>query len=935
MDRSEDSHKNSSKNSALDEAFSGRARGAVGIKQSPPTLDIPLIKRPRLEKLLSAKGMRRLTLINAPAGYGKTAFLSKWALEKQQVGWAVQWLTLDKDDNDVQVFWRQVAALFSFSESEQCSLLEELALLTRERWQERDAISLLLSRIADIPEGIVLIFDSFEVITSRQIIAQLDCFIVNMPENVRLVIISRTQPEFQLSRFRAQGDVLEIKRKDLIFNYSEAAVFLRDVIGLKLEPDEVANLVRKTEGWVTGLRFFGLALWAAKDPARQLGHLDGNQREVRDYLSDMCLAGLSDERREFLLKTSVLHQMSPPLCDAVLERKGSWETLQELERSGLMIMSTGGQRKWYRYHPLFRDVLLEELEYTAYGIVGTLNHRAGLWFYGKGQYEDAVSYLIKGEDYERAAEALERCASEELKAGHPIKVAEWLARIPDEVKGRHVHLRILDAEAAILVGRLDAFEQVMTQLERVSAEGGFKSIPDRYGAEERFATLELMGHCVRGSVESWFASHDIQSLQASTVGSAVIGAAFTYLTLAYYANDMPEEALQALEVGEEYLLVHGIDYLYISALWIRIFLLRYQGRLSDVKVACQALMEYASTCKTARRDDGWLMAMLGLAQAHWEEDDTELAGRYLQEALSALSRVESMSSDQSRGMGAYVGLASYFLKEGSLPEAVHLNNKNKEDYRFYRQFVCGLYPEAVDLQVMLWLAEGNKGFAEQWAERQGSEKRIATRLARCRVLVASGWSETVSGMLDELEERCKAAGAQDYLIKTYLLDATGAASAGDTTRAMQKLANALSLAWQLGYVRTIADEGKPVAALLKAFLKRLERQRQNYDRDKMIDYVRRLILATERYREPGRGVAIPMRGRKEIVTYPLHKPLSAREYEILAMVGDGMSSSEIARGLHISHNTIKVHIRHIYRKLGVHSREEAVRCLFGSTTKGL
>jgi ATP/maltotriose-dependent transcriptional regulator MalT len=236
-------------------------------------------------------------------------------------------------------------------------------------------------------------------------------------------------------------------------------------------------------------------------------------------------------------------------------------------------------------------------------------------------------------------------------------------------------------------------------------------------------------------------------LLTPTVGSAVVGAAFTYLTLAYYANDMPEEALRTLEAGEEYLLTHGIDYLYISALWIRIFLLRYQGRLSDVNAACQALMEYASTCKTARRDDGRLMAMIGFAQVHWERDATEVAGRYMQEALSALSRVESMSSDQGRGMGAYVGLANYFLKEGSLREAVHLNNKNKDDYRFYRQFVCGLYPEAVDLQVMLWLVEGNRGFAEKWAERQTDEKRIAVWLARCRVSVASGYNEATGRML--------------------------------------------------------------------------------------------------------------------------------------------------------------------------------------------
>jgi LuxR family maltose regulon positive regulatory protein len=921
-----------SENSASDEVLLSRMRGVISnVKQTPPSLDIPLVKRSRLEKLLSAKGVCKLTLITAPAGYGKTAFLSEWASNKQQVGWAIRWLTLDEDDDEPQTFWLQVAALFLPSiskESQKWFLGDELSGEKREFGKA--AISWLINRIANDPEDAVLILDSFETIASARVVAQLNYFITNMPKNLRLVIASRTQPKFQLSRFRAQGDVLEIKRKDLVFNYGEAAVFLRDVIGLKLEPDEIAKLVRNTEGWVTGLRFFGLALYAAKDPARHLGHLDGCQREVRDYLSDMCLSGLSDETREFLLNTAVLHQMSPPLCDSVLERQGSWRTLQELEESGLMIMSTGGQRKWYRYHPLFRDVLLEELEYNAYDIKGMLNRRAGLWFYDNAQYEDAVSYLIKGEDYELAAEALGRCATEELKAGHPIKVVEWLARIPDEIKDRHVYLRVLDAESALLVGRLDAFEQAMAQLEQINAEGGLGGFASVRRGEERLATLELVSHCIQGSVESWLASHDIQSLLAPTVGSAVIGAAFTYLTLAYYANDMPEEALRTLDAGEEYLLVHGIEYLYISALWIRIFLLRYQGRLSDVKAACQILMEYASTCKTARRDDGWLMAMVGLAQVHWEEDDIEVAGRYLQEALSALSRVESMSSDQSRGMGAYIGLANYFLKEGSLREAVHLNNKNKEDYRFYRQFVCGLYPEAVDLQVTLWLAEGNKSLAENWAEQQDNEKRIAVRLARCRVSVSSGWSEATSRMLDELEERCKAAGAQDYLIKAYLLDATGAASSGDTMRAMKKLGSALSLSWQLGYVRTIADGGKPVATLLKAFLRRLEKQRKSYDGEKMIDYVRRLILATERYREPGRGMVIPLRGRKDIVTGPLHSPLSAREYEILLMLGDGVSSSDMVRSLHISHNTIKVHIRHIYRKLGVHSREEAVRHLFSS-----
>jgi LuxR family maltose regulon positive regulatory protein len=898
------------------------------VKQGPPSLDIPLVRRAGLEKLLSAKGLRRLTLISAPAGYGKTTFLAEWMSHKRQIGWAIQWLTLDGGDNEPQEFWPQTTRLLLSSEQGDHPWSES----TKSEGQPwtKPAIAELIERVAQHPKDSVLILDSFEAITSETLISQIEYFITHMPSSVRLVIIGRKQPGFPLSRLRAQGDVLEIKRKDLAFNYDESAVFLRDVLGLTLEPDEVASLVRKTEGWVAGLRFFGLALQAAKDPTRHLSTLDGSQREVRDYFNEMCLANLSKETREFLLKTSVLHQMSPQLCDALLERQGSWETLQQLEASGLMVIPTGGQRKWYRYHPLFRDVLAEELEGTAYGIVGTLNRRAGLWFYEQGRYEDAIAYLIKGEDYTLAAEALGRCAADELKAGDPIKVVEWVARIPEAVKTHHIHLMILEAEANILVGRLDAFEQAMEQLERINAESGFEDAPNAHELKERLSTLELMSHCIQGSVETWFASHNIESLLAPKVGSAVIGAAFTYLTLAYYANDMLDEAFRTLEAGEEYLLTHGIDYLYISTLWIRIFLLRYQGRLADMSTACRVLMDYASTRKTARRDDGWLMAMVGLAQIHWEKDDTVAAGRYLQEALSALSRVESMSSDQSGGMGAYIGLANYFLNEGSLQEAIHLNDKNKKDYRFYRHFVCGLYPEAVDLQVMLWLAEENRSLAERWASRQGDDKRIAVRLARCRVAVASGWCEQTGQMLDELAEQCRTVGAQDYLIKTYLLDATGAAAAGNNTRATARLASALSLAWQLGYVRTIADGGKPIATLLKSFLKRLERQQQNYERDAMTSYVKRLILATERYREPSRGVVTPTRSRKDIVTRPFYNPLSTREYEILMMLGDGISPPDIAHNLHISRNTVKVHIRHIYRKLGVHSREEAVRQLFGN-----
>lgn len=904
--------------------FGQVARG----KYRPPVIDIPLVRRARLERLLSARKLNRLTLVCAPSGYGKTVFLAQWAADRGHAGWAPKWLTIDSDDDCSERFWPQLAMLMQEGAAQdECSLSPGMSgsLDEGKQWGLTE-LSSLIDLQARRPDSMVIIIDCFEAISSPELISQIDYFIANMPANLRLVLSSKVRPPLRCASLRAQGILLELTRKDLAFDYAEATILFRNAIGINLELDEIAYLTRKSEGWVTGLRFFGLALAAAKDPSRLFSSLDGNQREISDYLNETCLSGLSDEARDFMMKTSVLHLMAPSLCDSILDRSGSWQLLDRLERSGAMTFCAGGQRTWYRYHPLMKDLLSAKLMNTVPNVAADLNRRAGLWFHESGKLEEAIPYLIRGGDFELASDDLVQIAAKEFKAGHPVKVAEWLADIPEDVKSRRVELRVLEAEAAVLVGRLDDFEHALHRILNGQDLGALEH--EKEYLAERLAVLNLVASCIDGKVETWPSAQQLDKLLDSSAGSAVVGSAFMYLTLAYFANDMVKEAMRTLDVGEEYLFIHGIEYLAISALWIRVFLLRYQGRLFDAKTACHGLMDYLLTCRTARRDDGWLMAAVGLAQIHWEIDDLDAADRYVREALNALSRVELMSKDQSVGMGAYIGLVSYFLKEGNLLEAVRLNKRQMEDYRFYRQFVCGIYPEALDLQVCIWLAQGSRWLAERWASRQSDDKRIVARLACCRVLAAWADRDAVNCAFDELEACCKDAGAQHYLVQALMLDVLESAAHGDKGRAIERLSILIPLAWRLGYVRSIADKGKPAAVMLKAYLKQLEERQCGEDRE-MANYVRRLIMVAERYRGPGQSPQASRPSRGAVITGPLHNPLSEREYEVLLMLADAAPAAEIARSLHISGNTVKVHIRHIYKKLNVHSRAEAVLRLFG------
>jgi LuxR family transcriptional regulator, maltose regulon positive regulatory protein len=881
----------------------------VSTKLRPSQSRPRLVARPRLTEKLDPEAGRRLTLVSAPAGFGKTTLVGEWAEERAAGGHPVAWLSLDGGDNDpVRFLSYLVASLRALEEGFGEVLLA--ALRTPEPPRIEALTGTLLNEISALPGELDLVLDDYHLINSEGVHRAVSLLLEHLPDGAHLVISSRVDPPLSLARLRARGQMVELGAAELAFTREEAAAFLKGVMGLDPSAEDVSKLEGRTEGWIAGLQLAALSMRDRQDVSGFIEVFSGSHRDVLDFLAGEVLERQPGLVREFLLKTSILESLTGPLCDVLTGRSNGQAMLEKLERENLFVIALDDERRWYRYHHLFADFLRGRLERESPGLAGELHLRASAWYEENGLISEAIDHAFFASDNERTARLIEQGIPTALRRGEFPTVLRWLEALP-EAKRCRPRLLPRHAVALALTGRPDDVEPLLGEAEQLAHTTAKQ---DRrfllgYAAAVRSWRARLRGDAPRAVEHARRALSLLPEEDLDQRSFAASGLGFVLrITGDLVAAD--EALAEAVEMAR------AADHSY-GTLSTMVWQARVQmelGRLREAEDSFGRALRFV-----AERGVGLLpaagIAHIGMGALLYERDELDEAERELEEGV----RLAERASEVGNLVWGYVTLSRTRLAQGDEEGALEIA---READRVARGSDADLQIAiAVAWMTRLCLARGNVAQASSVEEGRAASAagaagnagaaRSAHLLTSARLLRAQGRHREALGLLEEPREEAEASGRTGDLIEVITLQALALWEVRERERAVGTLANAMVLAEPEGYVRTIVDEGPPMAEILSGMLQATNRG--SLDPPVPARYLRKLLVVLER---DSARMASPVGG--------LPERLSRREHEILQLVAAGKSNRRIATELFVSVGTVKTHINNLYRKLGAHSRTQAL-----------
>ncbi len=883
------------------------------------------VPRPRLVEALGEGLARRLILVCAPAGSGKTALLADWAPSDHR---PVAWLSLDAADNDPVRFWRHTVAALDRARP---GIGERVGLLlgppAPASFEGR--VTALINDLAAQPgDGeVLLVLDDYHLIDARPVHASLAFLLEHLPPGLHLVLASRADPPLPLARLRAGGQLAELRTADLRFSAEETAALLRESAGADLPAAAVAALAARTEGWVAGLQLAALSLAGHADPAGFVAAFSGSHRYVLDYLAEEVLDRQQEELRTFLLETSLLERLSGGLCDAVTGRTDSRAMLERVEQAGLFLVPLDEVRGWWRYHHLFADLLRARLQQQRPGQVPALHRSAAAWCEEHGLADDAVRHALAAGDTAWAARLVERHVETLLGRSEGATLRRWLSALPAESVRDRPRLCLAQAYGAAMGFQVEALEALLDDTERAFAACGDEPYEDPAGRPTS----------VLANVPAGIAF--LRAVLARLRGDAALASDYNRQALAQLGEDdwlmrylvrwnqaaadwlggrpgPAERGLTEVLAG-----LRAAGQFFAGFLAMRVCydlgeVQRAQGNL-DAALATyrQALEEVGESSQTAITGP----AHVGLAQVLYERDELAAA---LDHATRGVTLCQQLTFTQSLATGLAV-VARIRHAYGDAAGALEAIGEAGQ---------AGLSPQVITLlnpvpaqRARLQLAQGEVAAAARWAQQRGlgpddepGYPREPEYLVLARVLLAQDRPGAALAVLERLHAAAVSQDRAGSVIEIQALQALALAAAGEETAAVDALAGALTLACPQGYVRVFADEGPPMAALLGALVA-AQRAEQAAARGVPLGCLARVLGAF------GEKPATPGAGRGAAAVVPgLVEQLTARELEVLALLAAGAPNPRIAEQLVVSLDTVKKHVSHLLGKLGAANRTEAV-----------
>lgn len=873
---------------------------------------------------------RRLTLISASAGFGKTTLVSEWITD---CGRPVVWLSLDEGDNDpIRFISYLVAALQTIKAGMGEGFLP--ALQSPQPPPIESILTTLLNDIATLSDSFILVLDDYHVIDSKPVDEALAFLLEHQPPQMHLVIATREDPHLPLARLRARGQLAELRAADLRFTPSEAAEFLNQVMGLSLSVADIAALGTRTEGWIAGLQLAALSMQGRKDIAGFIQAFTGSHRFVLDYLVEEVLQRQPEHIRSFLLLTAILNRLCAPLCNAVTEREDGKVMLDVLEHSNLFVIPLDDKREWYRYHHLFAEVLQSYLRQEQPDRVPMLHRRASLWFEQNKLLPDAIRHALAAKDVERAADLVERIWLEmDLNYQYDTWLG-WVKALPDEIIRAHPVISVGYAWALLGTGELEASEAHLRDAERwlepenlreddstvenfpernrrmiVVDEAEFRSLPASIAAARAYRSLAL------GDIPGT----KMYARQALTLAPEITSPhhiqATALLGLAEYTSGNLQAAEQDLLKFQELMwqvndIASAIGITYVLA---DIKLIR--GRLREALSAYRQSLQLAVN-RGAPFFLGACDLHRGLSELLCEQNELEAATQHL---LTAQQMGERGSTT---GWPQRLCIAQARLKESQGDLAGTLVLLEEAERRYVRNPLPG--PPVAALKARMWVRQGRLIEAFAWAREQNlspdddlSYLREFEHLTLARALIARYKTDRMDddlhtglGLLGRLLQAAEEGGRNGSVIEILILQSLAHQAQGNPSRALASLERALSLAEPEGYIRIFVDEGEAMRLLIE----QLSRNRDH----PLSSYAGKLLAAFTQPEAAPKSAIIPQKSG-------MIEPLSERELEVLKLLRSELSGPEIAGQLIVSLNTLRTHTKSIFNKLGVNNRRAAVR----------
>jgi LuxR family transcriptional regulator, maltose regulon positive regulatory protein len=860
------------------------------------------IQRPRLVEALEAGlPLSRLVLLAAPAGYGKTTLLSQWARTSQ---FPVAWLSLSEEENDLERFLRYI---FRAWEGVQPEIRESVlgVLLEGSMPLIESVLAAFINLANEIPGHTALVLDDYHLVEEASIHQALTYLIDHLPQSFHIILSTRADPALPLARYRARAEMLELGAEELRFFPEEMQDFFNHFVQLDLSDEELERLHKQTEGWAAGLRLVGITYKRGHAGLRATA-LSGKQRFIADYLGQEVLSELPDDLQRFLIETSILDQLSAPLCEALTGRKDGQGMLERLEHQNLFLVPLDDSREWYRYHRLFAEYLQDELRHRYPEQISGLHRRATRWYLDHDLPEQAYQHALAARDLNLMATIFERYANAKLLAGEYGILKRWLDSLPADWFLAYPALNLARAGYLAYTGAVEASRQLIEQVE--------KGLTPPLSEDTRWQLAQLKAvRCFMACMGNDLQQAEIYAGQAlSDLPEEDLGfrpGIYAALGDTYRQNGLWSEARQCY--------LKAIDFTHSPS--VRVESAHLYGALADLELrqgrlrsaagywekALESIQESGNWGRVPLPVSGWIYTRKAELLYEWNELD-----KASQDLRRGLERAQ-LGGDTRTEMAAYLLSARINLALGEVEKAAEYFTRG---HQLVEQSPM---PEWVVLyercQLELWLAENRLGKAMAWLEKilergvlDKWPESEAVELGVARVLIEKGEPRTieqaemlVKRLLGPAEEQ----GRMALLVEALALQSLACWRRGDLAGAMRALERSLRIAEPEGYLRRYVDLGLPMGRLLQ----------DARARGIMVAYVDDLLQAFDN------GLASGDSG------YPsLPEPLTAREQETLELLAAGLTNREIADRFVISPETVKKHVASISGKLGASNRTEAV-----------
>jgi LuxR family maltose regulon positive regulatory protein len=843
-----------------------------------------IVPRPRLIERLNDGLERKLTLIAAPAGFGKTTLVSDWLIACDR---PAAWLSLDEgDSNPAHFLTYLVAALKTIEPEIGAGVLRVLQ--TPQPPPTETILTTLLNELIAVPYAFALVLDDYHLIDAQPVDSALAFLLDHLPPQMHLVIAAREDPPLPLARLRARGQLTELRVADLRFTPDEAAAFLNQVMGLDLTPDDVAALETRTEGWIAGLQLAAISMQSHDDRAAFIRSFTGSHHFVLDYLVEEVLHRQPESVQTFLLRTSILARLCGPLCDAVLcdPSVHGQSALEAIEAANLFLIPLDNERRWYRYHHLFADLLRQRLRRDAAARVPELHLRASRWCEANGLQLEAFQHAAAAGDIERAVRLVEGEGVPLYFRGEVAPVLHWLDTLPDAVMAATPALRVMLASVLSIAGQNLRVEPALQAAEAALA-----------GVAEDAPTRDLIGRIAAIRATLAATRYDIDAIREQSQRALdylhpdnlpVRTHAAWSLGMAYQYQGQRDEAsaayTEAIAISE----ASGNTFVNMLAATCLGIIRESDMQLHQAEQNYRRVLEIAGDPPPPTACE----AYFGLARLACAWNDLDAATEYGELSVQLAREIENIDS----AVMMSVFLARLKLARGDGPGATSLL-ADADQFARQHDFQQNL-PEVAAAQVDLYLRQGNLAAADNLSRSHDIP------VSQARVHLAEGDPSAALAALEPARQQAEAMDWPDEQLKVMVVQALAHHADGDAESAAHVLDEALALAQPGGIIRSFVDEGPPMAELLA----------DAHARGVMPDYTRTLLAAFDW--DESRPTQPAMQG--------LLEPLSERELEVLQLVAEGLSNREISERLYLALDTVKGHNRRIYGKLQVQRRTEAV-----------